>query len=112
MLRLHIATAMELNSVDLYAHLSSMLKNSADELDVAEERNTQKGKNDKTQPAPSKRELGRLKNKRALARAVQGRHGDKDVREGIKDSTEMRDNKRSKSEGSSENVDEEPMDII
>jgi tRNA (guanine-N(7)-)-methyltransferase subunit TRM82 len=89
------ATPADLKSLDLYAHLSSMPKNSMEDSEGAGDGTPQEGKSrDKGQV--TKRELGRLKNKMALTRAVEGRCGGKEDREG--EGEGQRENKRSKSD--------------
>ena len=86
-----------------------MPKNSSDEADGTgdgiphggKNKNKKKGQ-DQTQPATTKRELGRLKNKRALARAVEGsigrERGTGGADEEGRDGENERENKRSRSE--------------
>jgi hypothetical protein len=87
-----------------------MPKNSSDELDGTGDRTPQRGKNKnkdmdqcQNQSVATKRALGRLKNKKALARAVEGsmgteRQGDEGVDE-EEEEEEDRENKRPRSEG-------------
>ena len=83
-----------------------MPKNSSDHIEGVGDESPRRGKRknkDKVQPAATKRELGRLKNKRALARAVEGSMGreecgDEDG-EACKDTEVGRGNKRPKSGG-------------
>jgi hypothetical protein len=105
------ATPTDLKSLDLYAHLSSMPKNSSDDVDGAGDGAPQGGKNkgknklqSQTQPSATKRELGRLKNKKALARVVEGSmgregQGDENADEERMGGEEGRENKRPRSEG-------------
>lgn len=99
------ATPEDLKSLDLYMPLSSMPKFFSDDDDGAGDRISRSSKNkkrgqDQPQPAATKRELGRLMNKRALARAVEGtlgreQQGDEDAsKEG--DGENKRKNKRSR----------------
>jgi len=102
------ATPADLKSLDLYAHLSSMPKNSSDEVDGAGDgipqgsRNKNKKIGQDQTPTATKRELGRLKNKKALARAMEGSLGrevdGEDADEGWRDGENERENKRSRSE--------------
>jgi len=72
-----------------------MPKNSMEDSEGAGDGTPQEGKSrDKGQV--TKRELGRLKNKMALTRAVEGRCGGKKDREG--EGEGQRENKRSKSD--------------
>jgi len=107
------ATPAELKSLDLYVELSSMPKNSSDDVDRARDEIPQGDKNkntgqDQHLSAATKRELGRLKNKRALAIAVEGcmggaQQGSEDVG-GEGDEENKRENKRSRSTIQKEDV--------
>jgi hypothetical protein len=100
-----------------------MPKNSSDEVDGTGDGTPQKGKNknkDKgqkdNQPVATKRELGRLKNKMALARVVEGSMGREgqdcdDADEELQHGGEGRENKRPRSEGGTAQV-EEAQDVV
>lgn len=90
------ASPAYLKTLDLYAHLSSMPKSSAEDKEGEEEASQGRGK--KKQPgaevAASKRQLGRLKNKRALEKVVEGSMG----RDGDNEKDGEREVKRTRSE--------------
>jgi hypothetical protein len=100
-----------------------MPKNSSDEVDGTSDGTPQKGKNKNknkgqrdNHPAATKRELGRLKNKMALARAVEGSMGGegqdgKAADEKLQHGEEGRENKRPRSGGGTAQV-EEAQDVI
>jgi len=97
------ATPADLKSLDLYAHLSSMPKNSSDDVDgpVGEIPHGRKNKtkSHQTRPVMTKRQLGRLKNKQALVRVIEGsmgkeQHNKDDAYEGKK--CETSENKEDK----------------
>jgi hypothetical protein len=100
-----------------------MPKNSSDEVDGTGDRTPQKGKSKNknkgqsgNHPAATKRELGRLKNKMALARAVEGgieeeRQNGKVAEEKLQHGEEGRENKRSRSDGRMAQL-EEAQDVV
>lgn len=96
----------DIKLLDLYAQLSSMPKSSADELDPSADGAPRgRGKrNKKTQAeneaAATKRALGRLKNKMALSRVVEGGSG----RDGDSELDGERETKRSRSENADINM--------
>lgn len=95
------ASPTELKSLDLYASLLSMPKNSADDPDGAGDGTPQDGKNKNKGQAPvTKRQLGRLKNKMALARVVESSLGTSGGAGSSKDEEQegQREHKRTKSE--------------
>jgi hypothetical protein len=87
-----------------------MPKNASDDIEGATTPQQQRGRKDNSQGPVTKRELARLKSKKALARVVEGNMG-KDVYDDASGRQDARDNKRARSEGGSA-VTEEGRDIV